>query len=115
MPGSVHFGLNSSILPHARLNPGSFHTSTGPPLSFGTSQEAEGSRTEVLNPFISVGESGALEFVRSRDSNSQDPQVLVVTEVLDTAMQRGPQQLACPNPCCDLHILHILKSCIVYF
>ena len=43
------------------------------------------------------------------------PQVLVVTEVLDTGIQRGPQLLACPNPCCDLHNLHILKSCIVYF
>ena len=43
------------------------------------------------------------------------PQVLVVMGVLDTGIQRGPQSLACPNPCCDLHNLHILKSCIVYF
>ena len=57
------------------------HWTTLIPLAL--SQEAEGSRTEVLNPFISVGESGALEFARSRDSNSQDPQVLVVMEVLD--------------------------------
>ena len=35
--------------------------------------------------------------------------------VLDTGIQRGPEPLACPNPCCDLHNLHILKSCIVYF
>ena len=33
------------------------------------------------------------------------PQVLVVLEVLDTGIQRGPQSLACPNPCCDLHNL----------
>ena len=43
------------------------------------------------------------------------PQGLVVMEVLDTGILRGPQLLACPNPCCDLHNLHILKSCIVYF
>ena len=29
-------------------------------------------------------------------------QVLVVMEVLDTGIQRGPEPLACPNPCCDL-------------
>ena len=56
------------------------------PYPLALSQEAEGSRTEVPNPFISVGESGALEFVRSRDSNSQDPQVPIVREVPDTGI-----------------------------
>ena len=39
--------------------------------------------------------------------------ILVTAVIIITIdMQRGPQQLACPNPCCDLRIL---KSCIVYF
>ena len=53
--------------------------------------------------------------VELSNRNSSSRVARSVMEVLDTGIQRGPQSLACPNPCCDLHNLHILKSCIVYF